>query len=181
MFYRRKDVWPWALRTIVIVFYRHNYLKFRCIANCKLRFITANIINIKCCVFFIPPVYEVHMFIQPTSCNDEVKIRWPYSNVCLFCWFYNAYLPLNCKRVDVMPYVRIRLLIPNVHNSFTPVVLNFERLSWSSVPSGKGYCITGASCSSGAASSISGGVIFIYSCSGQLSSFEIKSISKELN
>ena len=34
---------------------------------------------------------------------------------------------------------------------------------------------------SGAASSISEGAIFIYSCSGQLSSFEIKSISKELN
>ena len=33
---------------------------------------------------------------------------------------------------------------------------------------------------SGAASSISEGAIFIYSCSGQLSSFEIKSISKEL-
>ena len=37
--------------------------------------------------------------------------------------------------------------------------------------------------SSGAASSISGGGggIFIYSCSGQLSSFEIDLISKELN
>ena len=34
---------------------------------------------------------------------------------------------------------------------------------------------------SGAASSISEGAIFIYSCSGQLSPFEIKSISKELN
>ena len=34
---------------------------------------------------------------------------------------------------------------------------------------------------SGAASSISGGAIFIYSCSGQLSSFEIKLISKELS
>ena len=34
---------------------------------------------------------------------------------------------------------------------------------------------------SGAASSISGGAIFIYSCSGQLSSFEIDLISKELN
>ena len=38
----------------------------------------------------------------------------------------------------------------------------------------------GMSESSGAASSISEGDIFIYSCSGQLSSFEIKSISKEL-
>ena len=35
--------------------------------------------------------------------------------------------------------------------------------------------------SSGAASSISEGAIFIYSCSGQLSSFEIDLISKELN
>ena len=35
--------------------------------------------------------------------------------------------------------------------------------------------------SSGAGSSISGGAIFIYSCSGQLSSFEIDLISKELN
>ena len=34
---------------------------------------------------------------------------------------------------------------------------------------------------SGAASSISEGAIFIYSCSGQLSSFEIDLISKELN
>ena len=34
---------------------------------------------------------------------------------------------------------------------------------------------------SGAASSISEGDIFIYSCSGQLSSFEIDLISKELN
>ena len=34
---------------------------------------------------------------------------------------------------------------------------------------------------SGVASSISEGDIFIYSCSGQLISFEIKSISKELN
>ena len=35
--------------------------------------------------------------------------------------------------------------------------------------------------SSGVASSISEGDIFIYSCSAQLSSFEIKSISKEIN
>ena len=34
---------------------------------------------------------------------------------------------------------------------------------------------------SGAASSISEGAIFTYSCSGQLSSFEIDLISKELN
>ena len=34
---------------------------------------------------------------------------------------------------------------------------------------------------SGAASSISEGAIFIYSCSGQLCSFEIDLISKELN
>ena len=35
--------------------------------------------------------------------------------------------------------------------------------------------------SSGVASSISEGNIFIYSCSAQLISFEIKSISKEVN
>ena len=39
-----------------------------------------------------------------------------------------------------------------------------------------------ADIASGAASSISGGgAIFIYSCSGQLNSFEIDLISKELN
>ena len=36
-------------------------------------------------------------------------------------------------------------------------------------------------CSSGVASSITGGDIFIYSCSAQLISFEIMSISKEIN
>ena len=35
--------------------------------------------------------------------------------------------------------------------------------------------------SAGVASSISGGDIFIYSCSAALVSFEIKSISKEIN